>query len=428
MKYAIATLGCKVNQFETQAIETLLAAHGHTATAAGDADAVIVNTCAVTAESGRKSRQAVRRLLKENPGAVAAVCGCFSQLSPEETAALGEEVKVVYGSGDRVKFVEAVERAVAERASDMSIDDPFRRLTIESLPAGALDGRTRAYLKIQDGCDNFCTYCVIPYARGRVRSLPVGAAAAEAARLEGEGFRELVVTGIEIASYGKDFRNGTTLADAVTAIAAAAPATRLRLGSLEPTVVTEGFCRALADCGNVCRHFHLSLQSGCDRTLKAMNRKYDTARFAEAAALLREYFPGCALTADLIAGFPGETEEDFESTLGFIRAVGFAAMHVFPYSPRPGTRAAAMPEQLPKAVKEARARAAQEAAEEMRRNYLKSQLGQTLPVLFETEENGLWQGHSDNYCVVRAEGGGHGIMKNVKILSGNRQNLIGIIV
>ena len=428
MKYAVATLGCKVNQFETQAMEQLLQQHGHIPTDAGDADVVIVNTCAVTAESGRKSRQTVRRLMKENPGAVAAVCGCFSQVSPEEVRALGAQV--VYGSGERMKFVEAVERAVAARtaAEETNVDDPFRRLTMESLPAGALEGRTRAYLKIQDGCDNFCTYCVIPYARGRVRSMPPEEIAREAARLQSEGFRELVVTGIEIASYGKDLKNAVGLADAVRTVSEAAPETRIRLGSLEPTVVTEDFCRTLADCGGVCRHFHLSLQSGCDRTLQAMHRKYDTARFAESAALLRQYFPGCALTADLIAGFPGETEEDFETTLAFLREMGFAAMHVFPYSPRPGTKAAALPGQLTRAEKERRAAAAQAVAEQMRRAYLELQVSLTLPVLFETEQDGLWQGHSDNYCLVRAQGAGHGIMRNVKILSIQGQNLMGIIV
>ena len=211
MKYTIQTLGCKVNQFETQAMEALLASHGHSPTHAGDADAVIVNTCAVTAESGRKSRQALRRLLGENPGAVAAVCGCYSQLSPEEAEELG--ASVIFGSGDRAAFVAAVEKAVTERQRARSVDDPFRRTRLEPLPAGAMDGRTRAYMKIEDGCDNFCAYCVIPYARGRVRSMPLDRAAAEAARLEREGFLELVVSGIEISSYGKDFRDVSGLAD-----------------------------------------------------------------------------------------------------------------------------------------------------------------------------------------------------------------------
>ena len=428
MKYAIVTLGCKVNQFETQAMEALLARHGHVRTAAGDADAVIVNSCAVTAESGRKSRQALRRLLADNPGAVGAICGCFSQIEPEEAAALG--ARVIFGSGDRAAFVAAVEQAVARGASERQVDDPFARRTLEPLPAGALEGRTRAYMKIEDGCDNFCSYCVIPYARGRVRSMPVDAVAAEAARLQSEGFGEIVVTGIEISSYGKDLPGDVSLADALLAAARLAPRTRIRIGSLEPTVITRAFCEKLAGCGNVCRHFHLSLQSGCDRTLSAMRRKYDTARFQEAAALLREAFPGCALTADLITGFPGETEEDHAETLAFLREVGFAAMHVFPYSRRPGTKAAALPGQLPRAVKERRAGEAQAVAAQMQADYLDAQVGRTLPVLFETARaDGLWQGHSDNYCEVQARGENlHGIIKNVQITARKGKKIVGNIV
>ena len=427
MKYAIVTLGCKVNQFETQAMETMLRERGHAPAGAHDADAVIVNTCAVTAESGRKSRQAIRRLMAEHPHAVAAVCGCFSQIEPQAARALG--AAVVFGSGDRKAFVEAVEKAVDEHGEAQCVDDPFRRREFEPLPAGALEGRTRAYLKIEDGCDNFCSYCVIPYARGRVRSMPLADIRAEAARLQGEGFRELILTGIEISSYGKDLPGETGLADAVCAAAESAPRTRVRIGSLEPTAVTEDFCRRIAAPGNICRHFHLSLQSGCDRTLSAMRRKYDTAAFLRAAGRLRERFPGCALTADLIAGFPGETEADFAATLDFIRRVGFAEMHVFPYSIRPGTRAAEMPGQLTHAVKNARAAAAQAAASEMQLAYLDAQIGQTLPVLFETEQDGRWQGHSDNYCEVLASGSAlHGIMKNVQITAREGKKLVGIIV
>ncbi len=427
MKYAILTLGCKVNQFETQAMEAMLRAHGHMPAAAGEADVVIVNSCAVTAESGRKSRQALRRMLAENPGAVAAVCGCYSQIEPEAAKELG--AAVVYGSGDRAGFVNAVERAVAQHAAEVCIDDPLRRRAFEPLPAGALEGRTRAYLKIEDGCDNFCSYCVIPYARGRVRSMPLAEIGSEAARLQREGFRELILTGIEISSYGKDLRDGSGLADAICAAASAAPGTRLRIGSMEPTVVTQAFCRRLRDAGNICRHFHLSLQSGCDRTLKAMNRKYDTARFSESAALLREAFPGCALTADLITGFPGETEADFAQTMEFIRSIGFAEMHVFPYSIRPGTKAAGLPGQLTHAVKNARAALAQAAADEMQIAYLDAQVGKTLPVLFETEHGAFWQGHSDNYCEVLASGAAlHGIMESVQISARDGKKIVGNIV
>jgi len=247
--------------------------------------------------------------------------------------------------------------------------------------------------------------------------MPIPQAVSEAARLQEEGFRELIVTGIEISSYGKDLRDGSGLADVLCAIAAAAPRARIRIGSIEPTVITDMFCEKIAGVGNICRHFHLSLQSGCDRTLEAMHRKYDTARFARSAALLRQYFPGCALTADLITGFPDETEEDFVSTLNFLREIAFSAMHVFPYSVRPGTRAAELPGQLPRAVKDTRARAAQTLASEMQRDYLDAQIGSVLPVLFETLQSDGWHGHSDNYCEVCAAGENlHGQMRQVRII------------
>ena len=405
MIYIIATLGCKVNQYETQAMESLLLARGHRPAAAGElADAVIVNTCAVTAESGRKSRQAIRRLRDENPGAVLAVCGCYAQLEPDEAEKLG--ARVIFGAADRAATVAAVEKAVTEGEATRAIDRPFERRSFEELPAGAVSGRTRAMLKIQDGCVNFCTYCIIPYTRGRLRSLPIEAARAETARLRDEGYRELVLTGIEIASYGVDLPGKPGLAELVEAAAAVSGEMRLRLGSLEPTVVTEDFCRRLAATGKVCRHFHLSLQSGCDRTLKAMNRKYDTEAFFRVTELLRRCFPGCALTADLIAGFPGETEQDQADTLAFIRRVGFADIHVFPYSRRPGTPADKMPGQCTRALKARRAHELQQAADEMRLQYMAQSLGQTLPVLFETEEDGLWLGHSDTYLPVKAPGKG----------------------
>ena len=402
MKYSILTLGCKVNQYETQAMEALLREHGHESAAPGElADAVLVNTCAVTAESGRKSRQALRRLRDENPGAVLAVCGCYAQLSPASVRELGAQV--IFGTGDHLRLVEELEKAVAGGAGCESLDDPFRRRSFEQLPAGAVAGRTRAMLKIQDGCVNFCSYCIIPYTRGRLRSLPLADAARETERLAALGYRELVLTGIEVASYGVDLPGRPGLADAMEAVCAAAGEMRIRLGSLEPTVITEDFCRRLAATGKVCRHFHLSLQSGCDRTLKAMNRKYDTARFYEAVELLRRYFPGCGLTGDLITGFPGETEQDQAETLAFIRRCAFSDLHVFPYSRRPGTPADKLPGQCPNKVKAARAHEAQAAADACRDAFLRQQLGQTLPVLFESEEDGGSCGHSDSYLLVRAE-------------------------
>ncbi len=436
MKYSITTLGCKVNQYETQAIETMLQERGYNpAQEDGSADVVIINTCAVTAESGRKSRQAIRRLKSRNPGAVVAVCGCFSQVSPQEMVELG--AVIVFGTGDRKKLVEEIHRLVKERknrtstepAPVCSVDNPFKRQGFEKLPAGSVSGRTRAMLKIQDGCDNFCTYCVIPYARGRVLSLPLEEAAAQAAALESEGYRELVITGIEIASYGKDFRNGVGLADVVKAIARAAPGLRLRLGSLEPTIITREFCRRLAAAGKVCRHFHLSLQSGCDEILRRMGRKYDTARFFKATELLREYFPRCGLTADLIVGFPGETEEQHASTLEFIQKCSFSSMHIFPYSVRPGTKAAKMEGRLSRVVKTKRAAQAQAVADAMEIAFLESCIGDTLPVLFETEAEGICIGHADNYCQVSVPGRDlRGLVKNVKIEGLKDKILVGYTV
>lgn len=427
MKYVISTLGCKVNQYETQAMEAILLSHGHTPAGAGEAaDLVIVNTCAVTAESGHKSRQMIRRLKGENPGAAVGVCGCYAQLSPEDAGKAG--AGVIYGTGDHRGFVTALEKAAVSGEGDCSLDDPFRRFAYEQLPAGAVSGRTRAMLKIQDGCVNFCTYCIIPYTRGRLRSLPVEAAAEEAARLAAEGYQELVVTGIEVASYGVDLPGKPGLADVICAISENAGDMRIRLGSLEPTVITEDFCRRLAQAGNLCRHFHLSLQSGCDRTLKAMNRKYGTAQFLAAVQLLRQYFPGCGVTCDLITGFPGETEEDFSSTLGFLAECAFSDMHIFPYSRRPGTPADKMPAQCTRAVKAERAARAQKACEAMHRAFLEASIGQVLPVLFETEENGFSTGHSDTYVLVSVPATGlRNQKKNVKITGFYGDHLTGDI-
>ncbi len=415
MRYAVYTLGCKVNQYETQALESMLRQRGFQRVER-DADVVIVNTCAVTAESGRKSRQAIRRLQGQNPGALTVVCGCYSQLEPEDVAALGADI--VFGSGDKHALADAIAKALPARL----VDDPFQRRVFEPLPAGAVSGRTRAMLKIEDGCDNFCTYCVIPYTRGRVRSLPLADCAAQAAALAEEGFSEIVLTGIEIASYGKDLPGKPGLADAVEAVAKAVPAVRIRLGSLEPTAVTEGFCARLAELGNVCPHFHLSLQSGCDDTLRRMNRKYDTAAFLAVCARLRDAFPGCALAADLICGFPGESEADFAATLAFLQTCGFYSVHAFPYSVRPGTKAADMPGQLSRAEKEDRVRRAGELIDRLRAGYLASRVGQVEQVLFENAH----AGHSGTYCPVRIDGTvARGDVKNVRITAVSGDTLLG---
>lgn len=405
MRIAFCTLGCKVNQYETQALEQLFAARGHTLVPfEGEADVYIINSCTVTAVSDKKSRQVVRQARKRARSAVVALCGCYPQTHPEDIKDL--PVDLAAGTGDRARFVELVERAYEERREKITaLDDAMKRRTFEALPAGGLEGRTRAMLKVEDGCINFCTYCIIPYARGPVRSLPLRDAAAQAAKLAAEGYKELVLTGIEISSWGRDLKDGTSLIDLVEAVCAAAPGCRVRLGSLEPRTVTEAFCLRAAKLDNLCPHFHLSMQSGCDATLRRMNRKYDTARFYESVDLLRKHFDRPAVTTDMIVGFPGETEEEFAQSLEFIRRCAFAAMHIFPYSRRPGTPAAAMPGQVPKAVKEERAGRAAEIAAGMEQDYLSRFVGQTMEVLFEEERDGLWRGHTTRYCEVRVRSG-----------------------
>ena len=426
MKVAIYTLGCKVNQYETQAMEQELRRRGHEVVPfTAEADAYVVNSCSVTAVSDQKSRQMLHRIRREHPAAVAALCGCYAQTHPEDVREL--DVDLIAGTGDRVGFITLLEQAAEEKRPIEAIDRAFDRRTFEVLPAGGIGERTRAMLKVEDGCVNFCSYCIIPYARGPVRSLPLDRAAEQAAGLKAEGYREIVLTGIEISSWGKDLKNGQTLIDLMEALAKAAPGVRLRLGSLEPRTVTEDFCRRASRLPDLCPQFHLSMQSGCDATLKRMNRKYDTARFAQSVALLNQYFEHPAITTDMIVGFPEETEEEFQQSLDFIRACGFAQMHIFPYSIRPGTPAAKM-DQVPKHVKEDRARRAAAVAEEMRSAYLQGCVGRVYPVLFEQPKGDKFFGHASNYMEVLVDGADlHNTVKNVRVTSTDGDVLYGEI-
>ena len=414
MRIAIYTLGCKVNQYETQAMEQELAAQGHELVDFEQpADAYIINTCSVTAISDKKSRQMIRRARKLNPDAIVAACGCYVQTHTDEVLELG--IDLVGGTGQRMEFLRQLLTA-AEKKTRVLVDDALHRHEFEILPAGGQMSRTRAMLKVEDGCRNFCTYCIIPFARGPVRSLPISEAVVQTGQLAAEGYQEVVITGIEISSWGQDLDGEKSLMDLLEAVSAAAGEMRLRLGSLEPRTITEDFCRRAAKLTNLCPHFHLSLQSGCDETLRRMNRRYDTERFYKSVTLLREFFPGVAITTDLITGFPGETEEEFQKTLDFIRRCEFAQIHVFPYSVRPGTRAAAM-EQLPKSVKEERAARAGEVAAQLHEQYLQSCVGQVYPVLFEQPgQEGEFTGHAPNYMEVTAPGEDlHNCLRPVRI-------------
>ena len=426
MKVAFYTLGCKMNQYETQAMEQLLRQRGHQVVDfSGEADAYVVNTCSVTAVSDQKSRKVLHRVRREHPGALLAVCGCYPQTHQEDMAAL--DVDLISGTGDRAGFLDLLEEAARERRLIESIDRSFDRRTFEVLPAGGGENRTRAMLKVEDGCVNFCSYCIIPYARGPVRSAPLDVVVEQARALAAQGYREIVITGIEISSWGQDLKCGKSLIDLLEAVAAAVGDVRLRLGSLEPRTVTEEFCRRASAIPTLCPQFHLSMQSGCDATLKRMNRKYDTARYLQSVELLNRYFHRPAVTTDMIVGFPGETEEEFSTTLDFIRKCGFAQMHLFPYSIRPGTPAAKM-EQVSAQVKEERAHRAAEVAAKMHRDYLEGCVGEVYPVLFEQPKDGRYAGHAPNYMEVLAEGEDlHNEVRSVRITGTDGRVLLGTI-
>ena len=426
MKIAFYTLGCKANQFETQALERLFTEHGHEIVPFDDfADVYVVNTCTVTAMSDRKSRTAARRCKKINPEAKLILCGCYAQVKAEEAKeACGADA--VIGTPNKSRIVAIVEELAPDGVHDLWHEAPP---LFDLLPAGGLSGRTRALLKIQDGCKNFCTYCLIPFARGPERSMPFDLAVEEAQKLAVEGYREIVLTGIEISAYGRDLPGRPDLITLIEALCKAAPGCRIRLGSLEPRTVTEDFARRCAALPNLCPHFHLSLQSGCDKTLHNMNRHYTAAEYKTACDLLRQYMPLCGLTTDLIVGFPGETEEDFAESLRFVERCGLGKVHVFPYSRRQGTRAATMSGQLSQAVKAARSQQAIAVCTALERRDLEARVGRTYEVLFEQEEDGFFTGHIPEYCLVKVKGEHlHNQVLPVKITGVDGETLLGEVI
>ena len=427
MKFAFYTLGCKTNQYETQAMERLLTDMGHEIVSFEDeADGYIINTCSVTAVADKKNRAVIRRCQKNHPEAILGVCGCYPQHAAESLREMG--IQVIGGSGNRTEFVDMMVAALAERTHLEKVDNALRRRAFEILPAGGLEERTRAMLKVQDGCVNFCSYCIIPYTRGPIRSAPVELAVEQAKELAARGYKEIVVTGIEIASWGADLPGKPEVTTLIEAVCEAVPETRIRLGSLEPRIVTEEFCERLKGYGNLCPQFHLSMQSGCDTVLQRMKRKYDTARYYESVRLLNEHFENCAVTTDMIVAFPGETEAEFAQSLEFIRKCGFADMHIFPYSRRPGTPADKMPGQHNNDTKEARSRAAIAVAEEMSRAYREKLVGTAHAVLFEETDGAYFTGHAPNYVKVYMEGENlHNEIRNVELTEVYKDGMLGRI-
>ena len=427
MKFAFYTLGCKTNQYETQAMEQLLHERGHAIGSFDETcDAYIVNTCSVTAVADKKNRAVIRRCRREHPEAVIGVCGCYTQHDAEAVKALG--VDVIGGSAQRQEFISMILSALEDRSYQENLDNALRRREFEVLPAGGLEERTRAMVKVQDGCVNFCSYCIIPYTRGPVRSAPLELAVEQTKELAAQGYKEIVVTGIEIASWGVDLPGKPPVSDLIVALCQAAPQMRVRLGSLEPRIVTEEFCQRLKNLPNLCPQFHLSMQSGCDTVLARMKRKYDTARYYESVELLNKHFPGCAVTTDMIVAFPGETEEEYQQSLAFIRKCGFADMHIFPYSRRPGTPADKMPGQHNNDTKESRSRGAIAVANEMSVAYREALVDTVHPVLFEEVSGDYYTGHAPNYVKVYAHGEElHNQVRNVRITKLCKDGVIGVI-
>jgi threonylcarbamoyladenosine tRNA methylthiotransferase MtaB len=398
MKAAFFTLGCKVNQYETAALQRSFARAGYEIVSEETgADVYVVNSCTVTSSGDRKSLQKLRRLRRLNPKAALCLCGCYPQAFPEEAAAISE-ADVVLGSKNRMFLLEAVERAKnGERVVEIPPHGAGERF--EELGAGKMRERTRAFLKIEDGCDRHCAYCIVPKARGPVRSKPLAALKAELEAIAAQGCAEVVLTGVNLSCYGQDL--GLRLIDAVRLACEAPGIGRVRVGSLEPELLPDEDIAGMSGFKKLCPHFHLSLQSGSDATLRRMGRMYSAAEYERIAESLRGRFPGAALTTDIIVGFPGETDAEFAESLAFCRKMGFAKAHVFGYSKRPGTAAAEMPGQISEPIKRERATLMQKAADETRGAFLLSQLNKPCRVLFETlGPNGMWEGYSENYAPV----------------------------
>ena len=401
-KAASFALGCKVNQYESEAIAELFQEKGYEIVGIDEeADVYVINTCTVTNFGDKKSRQLIRKVKRQNENAIVCVVGCYAQTAPQELEKV-EGVNLVLGTKDRAQIVEMVENYKVENGVESHVSDIMKERLFEPLSIQKLANRTRAYLKIQDGCSQFCSYCIIPYARGPIRSRDPQDVLAEVKRLAENGFKEVVLTGIHVASYGKD-RRDTSLLEILRQVHEVEGIDRIRFSSIEPNVVTEEFAQAIADMPKVCDHFHLSLQSGCDKTLKEMNRKYDTEKYRQAAATLRKYLPEVALTTDIIAGFPGETEEDFQASYDFAKEIGFAKIHAFPYSPKKGTPAAARKDQLLNAVKADRSHRLIELSDKMADDFIQAYVGKDVEVLFERAiGEGVYEGHTTNYIKVKA--------------------------
>lgn len=398
---AFYTLGCKVNQYETEAMEELFSEKGYEIVGFDDfADVYVINTCTVTGMSDRKSRQIIRRAKKINPNSVVAVTGCYAQTAPDAVRKI-DGVNIIIGTQDRKKIVELAENAASDSLTDV-VSDIMHTHAFENLSVKTYHNRTRAYIKVQEGCNQFCSYCIIPYARGPIRSRPFDEVMAEIRRLSSEGFSEIILAGIHVASYGADI-GGIDLADLIIAANKIDGIKRIRLSSIEPMTLSRAFIKRLKDADKLCHHFHLSLQSGCDETLRRMNRKYTCSQYKEIVDALRENYPDVAITTDIMVGFPGETDEEFAATAEFVENISFSDAHIFQYSPRKGTPAASRSDQVNPSEKERRSKVIDEVTRNTKHEFLSRFLGTTAEVLFEQpsrHKDGFFEGKTENYITV----------------------------
>ena len=403
---AFYTLGCKVNQYETNAMEQQFIKNNYKIVENSQkADIYIINTCTVTNMAERKSRQMLRRVKEINKDSVLVVCGCYAQVAKEELEKISE-IDIILGINEKNNIVEIVEKYIESKQQKIETNVFNVANQCEFLDFGDVTytEKNRAVIKVQDGCNMFCSYCIIPYARGRIRSRRIENVVSEITKIAQQGIKEVVITGIHVASYGKDFdENGEKirLIDLLEAINKIEGIERIRLSSLEPTIVNEEFALRLSKLEKICDHFHLSLQSGCDETLKRMNRKYTTAIYKNATQILKKYYPNVSFTTDVIVGFPGETDEEFNKTYQFLKDINFYKMHIFKYSPRKGTVAEKMPNQVDGNIKEQRSNKLIELSNKNENKHNEQYIGKTVKVLFEEYENGYFKGHTTNYIMVK---------------------------
>lgn len=427
-RVSFITLGCKVNQYETNAMMQKFQENGYEIVEIDNvSDICVVNTCTVTNMSDRKSRQALRKVKDKNKDAIIVATGCYAQSSKEELEKM-PEIDVVLGNEEKRDIVKYVEKYFEQNQKLTAVQDISVQKEFEDMGQISYTEKIRAVIKVQDGCNQFCSYCIIPYARGRVRSRKIDSIIKEIEQIAQKGIKEVVITGIHLASYGKDFEENIGLIDLLEEINKIDGIERIRLSSLEPTLITEDFVNRLSKLNKICDHFHLSLQSGCDGTLKRMNRHYTTSEFKKATELLRKAYPNVALTTDIIVGFPGETDEEFNTTYEFLKNIDFYKMHVFKYSPRHGTKAEKMPNQVDGNIKEERSRKLIELSAKNEKEQNKKYINTYLKVLIEELEDGYYKGHTTNYIMVKIKENAENLQNKIvtaKIIGEEGIDLIG---